>query len=147
MALLSLALILAFILYQYLADPPKSAYMEKILWCLLPYCSFEALHYYAFIHARAFDEFVILGMYGTYASVGVMIPFLALLMLRLRFIETVEGRFYEHRLIQNPSRITRWRDSFDNWILRQFMSTKELEHRFLIQPEESVWKDITHGQS
>lgn len=127
MASLSIVSILFFIFYQYLADPPKSAYMEKILWCLLPFCSFEGLHYYAFIQVKLYDDYRAVVFLGMYASMGIMLALLLLLILRLRFIQSIEGRFYEYRLIQDASRITRWRDAFDNWILRQFMTRNELE--------------------
>ena len=53
--------------------------------------------------------------------------------LRLHFIKSVEGGYYERRLIEGPEGITRWRDAFDNWVVRQFMNQGELERRFLIQ--------------
>ena len=143
MASLSIVSILLFILYQYLADPPKSAYMEKVLWCLLPFCCFEALHHYAFVQINVFEDFRAVALLGMYASMGIMLPILLVLILRLRFIQSVEGRFYESRLIADASRITRWRDAFDNWILRQFMNPNELKQRFVTQSKEDTTKDIT----
>ncbi len=146
MASFSIVSILFFILYQYLVDTPKSAYMEKVLWCLLPFCCFEGLHHYAFVQANHFEDLVSMGQLGMYASMGVMLPLLLLLILRLKFIQSVEGRFYESRLMQDASRITRWRDAFDNWVLRQFMNPKELEHRFLIQSKGDSVKDNTYDR-
>jgi hypothetical protein len=143
MASLSIVSILLFILYQYLADPPKSAYMEKVLWCLLPFCCFEALHHYAFVQVNHFEDFLALNLLGIYLSMGVMLALLLLLILRLRFIQSIEGRFYENRLIADATRITRWRDAFDNWILRQFMNPNELKQRFVTQSKEDTTKDIT----
>jgi len=77
-----------------------------------------------------------------YASMGIMLPILLVLILRLRFIQSVEGRFYESRLIDDASRITRWRDALDNWVLRHFMNSKELEQRFVIQSKDNTTKDI-----
>jgi hypothetical protein len=142
----SIVLILLFILYQYVADPPKSAYMEKILWCLLPFCSFECLHHYAFVQVKLYDDYRALVVLGMYASMGIMLALLVLLILRLRFIQSVEGRFYERRLIQDASRITRWRDAIDNWVLRQFMNPTELEQRFFIQSKDNTTKDTTHDR-
>ncbi len=146
MALLSIVSILVFVFYQYLTDPPKSAYMEKLLWCLLLFCCFEALHHYAFVQVNLFEEFRSIELLGMYASIAAMLALLLLLILRLTFIESIEGRFYENRLIRDPASITRWRDAFDNWILRQFMNPNELEQRFLVQPKDNTSKDITHDR-
>ena len=142
MASILVVSILLFVLYQYLADPPKSAYMEKVLWCLLLFCGFEALHHYAFVQVNHFEEFRALELLGMYPSIGVMLALLLLLILRLRFIQSIEGRFYESRLIADASHITRWRDAFDNWILRQFMNPNELKQRFVTQSKEDTTKDI-----
>ncbi len=146
MASLSIISILLFFLYQYLADPPKSAYMEKILWCLLLFCCFEALHYCAFAQITLFENYNALELLGKYTSMCAMLALVLLLILRLRFIQSVEGRFYENHLIHDASRITRWRDAFDNWVLRQFMNPKELDQRFVIQSNESTTKDTTNDQ-
>ena len=131
-ASLTIGSILLFFLYQYLADPPKRAYMEKVLWCLLPFCCFEALHYYAFVQVNQFEGFRAVASLGEYASMGAMLALLLLLLLRLRFIQTIEGRFYEDRLMRDATHITRWRDAFDNWVLRQFANPMELDRRFLV---------------
>jgi hypothetical protein len=146
MASILVVSILLFVLYQYLADPPKSAYMEKVLWCLLLFCGFEALHHYAFVQVNHFGDFRAVELLGMYPSIGVMLALLSLLILRLRFIQSIEGRFYELRLIQDASRITRWRDALDNWVLRRFMNPKELEQRFVIQSKVNTTKDITNDQ-
>jgi hypothetical protein len=146
MALFSIVTILIFILYQYLADPPKSAYMEKVLWCLLPFCCFEALHLYAYVQVSLFEDFRSVELLGIYASMGIMLALLSLLIVRLRFIQSIEGRFYESRLIEDAWRITRWRDAIDNWILRQFMNPTELEQRFLVQSKHNATKESTHDR-
>ena len=135
-ALIAIASILCFVFYNYVIDPPKRAYLEKILWCLLPLCGFEALHYSVFMRVKNMDEFRSTGVIGMYASMAVLAVLLLLLLLRLRFVESIEGRFYERRLVQDASSITRWRDAFDNWVLRQFMDPRELNQRFLVHPNE-----------
>ncbi|MCX6135566.1 MAG: hypothetical protein NTU47_17300 [Ignavibacteriales bacterium] len=146
-SLLLIGCILVFIIYQFIADPPKSAYLEKILWCLLVFCSCEALHHYAFTTVRQWDAYAAFAHLGMYLSTGIMIVLLFLFILRLRFIQSVEGRFYEIRLATDASRITRWRDAFDNWVLRQFMNPNELDQRFLIQPKDVQTKDVTKART
>jgi len=107
--------------------------MEKIVWCLLPYCGFEALHTFAFTRVTTVDLHDNIGDIGRYLSMSIMWIMLLLFSLRLRFLQTVEGDYYERRLSSDASRITRWRDAFDSWILQQFMNPGELDRRFLSQ--------------
>ena len=133
MSLLCVFSILFYIAYQYLVDSPRGAYMEKIVWCLLPYCGFEALHTFAFTRVTTVDLHDNIGDIGRYLSMSIMWIMLLLFSLRLRFLQTVEGDYYERRLSSDASRITRWRDAFDSWILQQFMNPGELDRRFLSQ--------------
>ena len=133
-AVLCTLTIVSFFVYQYLADPPGWAYLEKIVWCLLLYCGFEAFHHYAFTRAQSWKTYEDLNVIGWYASMGVLIVLFLFMALRLRFILSIEGRYHEHRLETDALRVTRWRDAFDTWVLRQFMDTREIERRFIINP-------------
>ena len=126
-------MVLTFIVFQYLKDPPREAYLEKIVWCLLFYCSFEGLHLFAYSTIAHWDTLQAVVRYGRAFSIGAMLVLLFLLAVRLKFIRTVEGGYYERRLIDGADSITRWRDAFDNWVLRQFMDPKELDRRFVIR--------------
>ncbi|MCX6142714.1 MAG: hypothetical protein NTZ35_05790 [Ignavibacteriales bacterium] len=132
-SLLSVLMLLFCIVHQYFIDSPRGAYMEKIVWCLLPYCGFEALHSYSYTTVTNWDAFDNIVEVGAYLSMAVMWMLLLLFSLRLRFIDTIEGKYYERRLLSDPSRITRWRDALDNWLLKEFMNPRELDRRFLIQ--------------
>ena len=133
MSILCVLSIGAFFVYQYQYDPPGSAYVEKIVWCLLLYCLFEAFHMYAYTRISQWPDLVRIESIGYCLTATVMAVLSCLLLLRLRFLQTIEGRYYEQRLEVSPSRITRWRDVFDNWVLRQFMNPGELEQRFVVQ--------------
>ncbi len=133
-ALMCIVALLAYIGYQYVADPPGGAYVEKIVWCLLLYCCFEALHHYAFVKAKSWESYGELNLLGWYASIGVLTVLCLFMILRLRFIQSIEGRYYERRLGGDATRITRWRDACDTWVLRQFMDPSEIERRFLVKP-------------
>ena len=121
------------IVFQYSKDPPTEAYLEKIVWCLLFYCSFEGLHFFAFSKTSQWETLDAVVHYGGAFSVVAMSVLLFLFSIRLKFIRSVEGRYYERRLIDGADSITRWRDAFDNWVLRQFMDPKELDRRFVIR--------------
>jgi hypothetical protein len=132
-SLLSVVLLLFCIIHQYFIDSPRGAYMEKIVWCLLPYCGFEALHFYTYTTVTNLDALTNIVEVGVYLSMAVMWMLTLIFGLRLRFIETVEGKYYERRLSSDPSRITRWRDALDNWLLKEFMNPHALDRRFLTQ--------------
>jgi hypothetical protein len=44
--------------------------------------------------------------------------------LRLRFISSVQGEYYEAELQANPATVTRWRDWVDNLVLSHFFNYK-----------------------
>jgi hypothetical protein len=119
--------------FKYFNDPPEGAYVEKFIWCLLVFCAFELLHMYAYTQTTRWE--VLLGVIhlGRYVSLVIMLILLFLFAVRLRFVHSIEGSYYERRLLSDASRITRWRDAFDNWILKQFMNPAELDRRFLTQ--------------
>ena len=142
-ALVCIILLFFSIVHQFVADPPGGAYFEKVVWCFLLYCGFELLHFYAFTEVVSWEMFGQVELMGWYASMSVMLIVLSLFVVRLRFIRSIEGQYYENRLITDPTRITRWRDAFDNWILRQFMNPNELKQRFVTQSKEDTTKDIT----
>jgi hypothetical protein len=130
--LLSFILVLSSV-WWYVTGPPMSAYLEKIAWLLVPYSLLEGFHHLAFVSLTDWESHESIAAIGVYFSVGLLIGLSGLFGLRLRFIQTVEGNYYEHRLLSDSSRITRWRDAFDNWVLRQFMNPGELDRRFLTQ--------------
>jgi hypothetical protein len=127
---LALSLVVS-IAWWFVKGPPASAYLEKIAWVLVPYCVLEGLHHLIFASLTDWERYESIAAIGVYFSVSLMIGMAGLFALRLRFIQTVEGNYYERRLLTDPSRITRWRDAFDNWVLKQFMNPGELDRRFL----------------
>jgi hypothetical protein len=133
---LNVTAIILFLIYHYLKDPPKAAYLEKVILLFLPFCSFELLHSYVFGTLDNQETFWTTFMWGQYFSVGIMVLLMCVFSLRLRFVLSIEGHYYENRLMSDPTHITRWRDAFDNWILRQFMNPRDLDQRFLVHQKE-----------
>jgi len=133
MSVVSISFILVFIVYQYFCDPPGGAYIEKTAWCLLIYCLFEAFHFISYTQASDWEELTRMRSVGYYLTASGMITMIGLVTLRLNFLQSFEGQYYERRLALNPTRVTRWRDAFDTWILRKFMDNRDLDRRFLVQ--------------
>lgn len=110
--------------YQYKKDPPQGAYIDKIMFLFLLFCSMEVLHNWGFIKSlegASYWEMVGIGQYVTIFVVLMMVLFFAL---RLRFITSVHGEFYETELAANPHQVTRWRDWVDEIVLAQFFNFK-----------------------
>jgi len=127
----TILLIFFFFAYQYRKDPPQGAYIEKIMFLFLVLVSLESLHSWAYVRSvewSIFVEFFVIGQYLTFVVLGLLTLFF---ILRLRFISTVQGEFYEHQLVSYPQRITRWRDWVDNFVLSYIFNTQTLVGRLL----------------
>jgi len=115
--------------YQYKNDPPQGAYIEKIVFLFLPYCSLEILHHYAYIKSvqlSVLNDVTQIGHYLSLLNLGALLVFFSL---RLRFITSVKGEFYERELVSDSEHISRWRDAFDNLIVRHFLNPQALHGR------------------
>jgi hypothetical protein len=96
------------------------------MFTFLLFVSTEILHYWGYIKSvewSLYDGLFNAGQYITVALVMLMALFFAL---RLRFIGTVTGEFYETELAVNPHRVTRWKDGVDNLVLGKFFGLKPL---------------------
>ena len=136
MQTLIIVFLLLFFGYQYKKDPPQGAYIEKIAFLFLPYASLEILHNYSFIRsvdAQMFAEFQSVGFYLTSLVLLLLSLFFAL---RLSFLVSVKGEFYERELVSDPEHISRWRDSIDNLVVRHFLNPQTIHGR-LFAPREA----------
>ncbi len=129
MNVLCVIFVFLFFGYQYKNDPPQGAYIEKIIFLFLPYCSLEILHHYAYIKSveySTFEDVQQIGIYLTLVNMGLLLVFFSL---RLRFITSVKGEFYERELVSDAEHISRWRDAFDNLVVRHFLNPKAIHGR------------------
>jgi hypothetical protein len=131
MNVLSIVFIFLFFGYQYKHDPPQGAYIEKILFLFLPYCSLEILHHYGYIKSVEYSGLVDIQYVGQYLTLLNLVILLMFFSLRLRFITTVKGEFYEQELVSDSQHISRWRDALDNLIVRHFLNPQALHGRLL----------------
>lgn len=138
MNVLCLVFIFLFFGYQYKNDPPQGAYIEKIVFLFLPYCSLEILHYYGYIKSVEYATYLDIHRIGQYLTLLNLALLLIFFSLRLRFITSVKGEFYERELVSDSEHISRWRDSFDNLIVRHFLNPQTLHGRlFTPRPPRS----------
>ena len=131
---IALLIILAMLGYLYKNDRPKPAYLEKILIAFIPVCVLECIHAYAYIVTTDFQTFwniYIIGNILTRLAFGFILIFIVL---RLRFILSPAGNFYENKLSTDPLQVSRWRDFFDEFIIRRFLNPGKFKRRlFLIR--------------
>lgn len=138
MNMLCLVFIFLFFGYQYRNDPPQGAYIEKIIFLFLPYCSLEILHFYGYIKSVEYATYLDIHRIGQYLTLLNLALLLIFFSLRLRFITSVKGEFYERELVSDSEHISRWRDSFDNLIVRHFLNPQTLHGRlFTPRPPRS----------
>jgi hypothetical protein len=134
MSVLCIGFILLFFGYQYMKDPPQGAYIEKIMFLFLIFCTLEILHAYSFIHTVQWSAFTGVATIAGYISVFVLLLLSAFFGLRLKFITSAKGEFYEQELAASPGGITRWRDLLDNVVIEKFFNRKLLLGRLMVDP-------------
>ncbi|MEK6572098.1 MAG: hypothetical protein AABZ61_12050, partial [Bacteroidota bacterium] len=118
--------------YQYKKDPPQGAYVDKIMFLFLLFCSMEALHAWGYIQALEWSTTLAeVFSFAQYITIAILLIMIAFFSLRLRFITSVKGEFYEHELVHNAQHITRWRDGVDNLVVHYFLNPKALRGRLL----------------
>jgi hypothetical protein len=110
--------------YQYTKDPPQGAYIDKIMFLLLLSSSLEILHNWGFIKNVEWGVVSDLFSVGQYVILIVDAAMVLFFALRLKFITSVQGGYYEAELDANPSAVTRWRDWVDNLVLAHFFDYK-----------------------
>jgi hypothetical protein len=66
---------------------------------------------------------------GQYVSLFILLMLLIFFSLRLRFITSVKGEFYERELVSDSEHISRWRDGLDNLIVRHFLNPQTFHGR------------------
>jgi hypothetical protein len=134
MSLVCVGFIFLFFGYQIIKDPPQGAYIEKIMFLLLVFCTLEIVHAWTFINSLNWGGFTEVFIVGQYVSVFVLLLMAVFFGLRLRFITSAKGEFYEQELAISPGSITRWRDTLDNMVIQKFFNPKVIIGRLLVDP-------------
>lgn len=136
MNVLSLVFVFVFFGYQYKNDPPQGAYIEKIVFLFLPYFSLDILHFFAYVTSDNYASYIELYSTAQYLVVFNLLLLLVFFSLRLSFITSIKGEFYERELVLDSEHISRWRDGIDSLVVRHFLNPKTIHGR-LFAPRES----------
>jgi hypothetical protein len=129
-----IAFMLLYFGYQYKKDPPQGAYVDKIMFSFLLFVSTEILHFWGYIKSVELQSFVELFNVGQYITSAILLFMVLFFSLRLRFISSVQGEFYETEIVTNPEYVSRWRDWLDNIVLAKFSNLKFHTERLFEQP-------------
>jgi hypothetical protein len=142
MSVVCVFFIFLFFGYQYKKDPPQGAYVDKIMFLFLLFCSMEGLHALGYVNALEWsNSFMEVFRFGQSITIGILLFMVLFFSLRLRFITSVKGEFYESELVHNAEHITRWRDWVDNLVVHYFLNPKALRGRLL-----ALWTEKGKGE-
>lgn len=128
-------ILLLLILSWFVGDSPSGVFLDRITILLLCFAVFEVFHFSVYADLK---EYVAYGKYfdiGAFLSLLTVLGLIVVFLLRLRFVLSLEGRYYEKRLVEEPIRISRWRDAMDDYIIRAFFSRNPFKNRFLSREE------------
>ncbi len=128
--------IILFFGYQYKKDPPQGAYIDKIMFLFLLFCSMEILHTWGFMNSVEWSSLTQMFRIGLFVTLIIEMLIALFFGLRLRFITSVQGEFYETELATNPQQVSRWRDWLDNLVLSQFFNFKMFNGRLFQNSSE-----------
>jgi hypothetical protein len=98
----------------------------------------EIMHAWSFIKSVEWQSFYELSIIGHGVSLGILLFIAAFFGLRLKFIRSVKGEFYEQEIISSPASITRWRDALDELVVAHFFNRKALLGRLFVSSPGSV---------
>ena len=136
MCVLCLGFILLFFGYQYLKDPPQGAYIDKIMFLFLVFSTMEIMHAWSLVKSIEWNSFYELLSMSRVVSLAILVLIVAFFGLRLRFIGSVKGEFYENEILTSPTSVTRWRDDLDNLLITHFFNRKALLGRLFVSSSD-----------
>jgi hypothetical protein len=138
MCVLCVGFILLFFGYQYLKDPPQGAYIDKIMFLFLVFCTMEIMHAWSFIKSVEWQSLSELRNIGHAVSLCLLLLVAMFFALRLRFICSVKGEFYEQEILVSPSSVTRWRDALDDLLIAHFFNRKAILGRLFVRSSDDT---------
>ena len=136
MCVLSVGFILLFFGYLYMKDPPQGAYIDKIMFLFLMFCTMEIMHAWSFIKSVEWQSFSELRNIGHGMSLCILLLIAVFFALRLKFIRSVKGEFYEQEILSSPASVTRWRDALDDLLVAHFFNRKALLGRLFVSSSD-----------
>ena len=138
-----IVLLLTVLVRQLWRDPPLGAYLDRISAALMFYAIFRYVHYTWYAESTNLEVCLENFNIGAIFSITSLVALGVLFVLRLRFIESEEGRYYERGIVNNPRSVTRWRDGIDDLVLRRFFRESTIRRRFLALGDSGILRKKT----
>ena len=103
MCVVCLGFILMFFAYQYVKDPPQGAYIDKIMFLFLVFCTMEILHAWSYAQSVEWQSFYEIMNLGQAISLSLLLFLGVFFSLRLNFVTSAKGEFYEQEIAARPT--------------------------------------------
>ncbi len=116
-----LAVIALLLAMFYRTNAHLGAYVDKILILFFLFFSMEIFHTAGFLLTSNPEAFHTVFRVGQYFTIFCLLLMVYAYDLKLRFVLSVAGKYYEFAVQRTPEKVTRWRDELDQLILRAFL--------------------------
>jgi hypothetical protein len=126
-------IILLTIVNWFFGGSPTGVYFERISVIFLTFTIFEVFHFHTYANLTSYADYLNYFNIGAFLSLLSLAVLLFVLILRLRFLVSSEGQYYESRVTLNADSISQWRDGFDNYVVQKFFKKNPFKARFLIK--------------
>ncbi len=125
--------ILLTLLNWFLGGSPSGVYFERISVIVLSFSIFEVFHFHTYTNLASYSNYLDYFNIGALLSLLTVVILVLVFFLRLRFLLSHEGQYYESRLARGSAYIARWRDGFDNYVIQKLFGRNPFRARFLIK--------------
>ncbi len=125
-------LLVLFYTFKFFLDPPASVYLEKIGLSIFMYSVFEFLHYWSYMKSPEIGIYLEILSLGQYVTILIFLIMIVLFSLRLKFVRSVVGKYYEQQIQLEPESVTRWRDEIDSMFIAHFFKPMKLLGRLAV---------------
>jgi hypothetical protein len=99
------------------------------VFAFLLFVSTDILHYWGYMKSVEWSSLTEFFIIGQYISNFILVVLVILFSLRLKFVLSPQGAYYEQEIATNPRGISRWRDMIDTMILMKFFKTRTVHGR------------------
>ncbi len=125
-------LITAFLITLYRSEKPFHSYVDKLQIVFLVLCLLNIIHTLGNIFATTLTSYIAIFQIGHIFTLIISLLLVYVLDLKLRFVLSASGKYYEETLLASPAKVTRFRDEFDQLILKTFLAKDTFKGRFLV---------------
>lgn len=125
------ALLVFFVVHKYKRDKPHSPYLEKIATLFIIWGVFNAFNHVSFLQVHSLDLYHTLFTLSQYLTILILLLLVYVFSMRLKFVLSATGKYYEEELLFHPERITRWRDEIDTLVLNHIFTPKNFFGRLM----------------